>query len=88
LSRNLVVYKSVVGSCFNLKDCAYLHDWFDFILSSVIFVVGVIFGQNLLAQLKQSGEKLKGDISLLDYLTIPGIASSRKRDLHVRRTRK
>jgi len=36
---DLVVYESVVGSRFNLKDCAYFHDWFDFVLSSVINVV-------------------------------------------------
>ena len=39
MSRDLVVYESVVGSCFNLKDCAYLYDWFDFIMSSVIHVI-------------------------------------------------
>jgi len=39
LSRNLVAYESVVGSCFNLTDWVYLSDWFDFILSSVIRVV-------------------------------------------------
>jgi len=39
LSSDLVVYESIVGSCFHLKNCAYFHDWFDFILSSVIHVV-------------------------------------------------
>ena len=39
LSRDLVVYESVVGSCFNLKNCAYSHDWFDFVLSSNHHVV-------------------------------------------------
>jgi len=39
LSRDLVVYESVVGSCFNLKNCAYFQDWFDFILSSDYYVV-------------------------------------------------
>jgi len=33
------VYETVVGACFNLKDCTYLHDRFDFILISVIHVV-------------------------------------------------
>ena len=39
MSRDLVVYESVVGSCFDSKNFAYFHDWFDFILSSVIYVV-------------------------------------------------
>jgi len=39
LSRDLVVYVSVVGSCLNLHNCACFHDWFGFILPSVIHVV-------------------------------------------------
>jgi len=39
LSTNLPVYESIVGSCFNIYNCAYFHDWFDFILSSDYHVV-------------------------------------------------
>jgi len=53
----------------------------------VIVLLWVDFWQSLLAHLKQSGEKLKGDILLLDYLLEPIIASSWKRDCQVGRTR-
>jgi len=38
------------------------------------------------AYLKQTNEKLKGDIWLLDCLIKHNVESSWKRDLHVRRT--
>ena len=88
MSRDSVVYGSIVGLYFNLKNCAYFHDWFHFVVSSVSYVVSTFFGKNLFVQLKQSGEKLKGDVWLLDYLVNPDMESSRKRNLHVRRTTK
>jgi len=39
LFRDLVVYESIVGSYFNLRNCTYLHDCFDFVPSSVILAV-------------------------------------------------
>jgi len=38
LSRNLVVHESVVGSCFNLKNYAYFHDWFDFVYQVIVLL--------------------------------------------------
>ena len=66
MSRDSVVYGSIVGLYFNLKNCAYFHDWFHFVVSSVSYVVSTFFGKNLFVHLKQSGEKLKGDVWLLD----------------------
>ena len=37
--KDLVVLVSVVGPGFNIKNCVYLHDWFDFVLSSDYHVV-------------------------------------------------
>jgi len=48
----------------------------------------LIFGQNLLAHLKQSSEHLKDDSWLLDCLNKLSITSSQKRDLYVRRANK
>jgi len=45
LSRNLVVYESVVGLCFNLKNCAYFHDWFDFVISSDYHVMSIFLAK-------------------------------------------
>jgi len=45
LSRDLVAYESIVGSCFNQNNFVYLHDWFNFVLSSVIHVMGGFFAK-------------------------------------------
>jgi len=52
LSRDLVVYESVVGLCFNLENCAHFCDWFDFVLSSVIHVVSEFLAKISFEQLK------------------------------------
>jgi len=57
LSRDLVVYESIVGSCFNLKNCAYFHDWFEYVLLSDLSYCEWIFGKNFLVHLKQLSGK-------------------------------
>jgi len=66
---DLVVCEIVITSYFNPYNCAYLHDWFDLVLLSV----SIVFGRNLLAHLKQTNEKLKGDIWLLDCSIRPNV---------------
>ena len=86
MTSGLVVCESVVGSCFNIRNCAYLRDWLDFRSTKCLPCCEQFFGQNLLLHLKQSGGKLKGGIWMLDWLSRPNVESSRKRDLPVRRT--
>jgi len=50
----------------------------------VFDIYELIFGQNLLAYLKQSSEHSKEDIWLLDCLNRLSIISYRKRNLYVR----
>jgi len=88
LFKDLVVYESVVGSCFNLKNLCLFSRSVSFHSIKWLLCCEWIFDQNLLAYLKQLGEKLKGDVWLLDCLIRSDITLSQKRDLHVRRTRK
>ena len=83
---DLVVYESIVRSYFNIRNCAHLCDWFDFRSTKCLPCCEQFFGQNLLLHLKQSCGKLKGGIWMLDRLSRPNTASSRKRDLSVSRT--
>jgi len=73
-----------IGSCFSLFNCAIFIN--GLILSIKCFVCcGLIFGQNLLALLKQLGENSKEDIWLLDCLIRLNITSIRQTDLYVKR---
>jgi len=87
LSRDLFVNGSVVLSYFNQSNCAFVLGLVRFHFIKWLSCCEWIFGQILLTHLKQLNEELKGEVRLLDSWIRPNAAMTRKRNLHVGRTR-